>query len=575
MNLKSSLRSQFIFATILITIIALLSFITYVYYYTNKIQIQRILEIGKGFARHMSIHSQAIQILRASLESKTEIPKGSLSNIEEQLNALPDSVSYVFQTYLLSPKSDYFSGKNHFIVYAANKKLYEGGGYSGYIYEASEIFSDAVLKAAEGEISTTNVYTDEFGEWISILYPVYKEKEVIAVYGFDLDYKSFTQEIRKGAFQISLIAIFIGILAISSTLFLINSLFQPILKLVSVMRGISEEGNLENIQKTLDYTKQNEIGELYRVFKEMIGTIASYLYSLEYSHQNQLKTSNSIQEQSTKVAQVSKQVLEESEEIIQEIHKNKEILSQLSQSITINSKDMEKVLETANQISNYTEESKRKIQVGVNSLSKIFQDIQSVRKSMKNLEEFSQILNSSIQQIDSVLVSLSKISRQTNLLALNANIEAARAGEHGSGFAVVATEVAKLADEAARSVQQTKPILDEIKEFSKNLVSNVLETSNISNTVETRTKESSLVLNEFEKIIAQLESQMQDILKKIHTNNQLTNHLEKQMQSLSKNSDSVFQLASNLHNLSNSFSLMIDDLNSLSLKLSDSKVNLN
>lgn len=55
-----------------------------------------------------------------------------------------------------------------------------------------------------------------------------------------------------------------------------------------------------------------------------------------------------------------------------------------------------------------------------------------------------EMLNQSMDDVNTFLSAISQISDQTNLLALNANIEAARAGEAGAGFAVVAKEIQKL-----------------------------------------------------------------------------------------------------------------------------------
>ncbi|MDB5052606.1 MAG: methyl-accepting chemotaxis protein [Bacilli bacterium] len=72
-------------------------------------------------------------------------------------------------------------------------------------------------------------------------------------------------------------------------------------------------------------------------------------------------------------------------------------------------------------------------------------------------------LNDQNQRISDIVNTINSISSQTNILALNAAIEAARAGEHGRGFAVVSTEVRKLAESSRQSTEEITSILETIQ----------------------------------------------------------------------------------------------------------------
>jgi methyl-accepting chemotaxis protein len=86
-----------------------------------------------------------------------------------------------------------------------------------------------------------------------------------------------------------------------------------------------------------------------------------------------------------------------------------------------------------------------------------------------------QDLNKDIEQINVFLTSIAQIATQTNLIALNAAIEAAKAGESGKSFAVVASEVKKLAEKSAANAKETNNLINSVKYKTKNALDKVNE----------------------------------------------------------------------------------------------------
>lgn len=106
---------------------------------------------------------------------------------------------------------------------------------------------------------------------------------------------------------------------------------------------------------------------------------------------------------------------------------------------------------------NAVQSLKEKTVMNINASEKIFSVIEKLVQT--------------VQQITSFTDSIENITEQTNMLALNAAIEAARAGEAGLGFAVVAEEVRRLADQSRQSNLEITNLVESISEDSKMAVS--------------------------------------------------------------------------------------------------------
>ena len=275
---------------------------------------------------------------------------------------------------------------------------------------------------------------------------------------------------------------------------------RPLVELVTVANKV-KNGDLT---ETIKITASNEIGELQKAINQMINSLFDIILSVNESVHRVKMTSEDLKESgaitikaSEDIANIIEEVAVGAEKQLMSVDGTSDIVKNMID-IVKNVEDRSKhILTAANQASMIANEGTKNINITKIAMGSIADKVNTSSDQISKLTERT-------DEIGEIVKFINNISRQTNLLALNAAIEAARAGEHGRGFAVVADEVRKLAEQTSSAskdiVKIIKQLQDEMKLVSKSMEVGKNEVDKGTSIIDDTTKSFENILIETSKV---------------------------------------------------------------------------
>ncbi|MFW6358372.1 MAG: methyl-accepting chemotaxis protein [Chroococcales cyanobacterium] len=264
--------------------------------------------------------------------------------------------------------------------------------------------------------------------------------------------------------------------------------------------------------------QRDEIGKLLTAFHHMTGNLNGLIRQVQQSG-IQITTST------TQIAASGKEL---EAAVTQQVASTNEVVA-TAQEIAANSGQL---VQTMDEVKGLSQQTAKAASEGQKDLIQMQTTMQQLAEATSSISSKLGVISEKANNINSIVVTITKVADQTNLLSLNAAIEAEKASEYGLGFAVVAREIRRLADQTAVA---TLDIENMVKEMQSAVSSGVMEMDKFTKEV----RSSFQTVGSISQQVGQVIEQVQSLSPRFET---VSEGMEAQSQGAQQISEAMFQL---------------------------------